>query len=189
MLEPCPLCAAERSRVTHELTGYRIARCGACGFEYQPGFGGGGGEDGVFSQDYYQVLQQEAFQAQFEDYARDPSAPVFRRWLEEIERRVPRGRVLDVGSALGTFLRIAADRGWATQGVEISRFAAEYAREKRGLSVFNGDLEAYPGEEGSFERRHLLGFNRARHAPAGEPGEGRPPPAARGDHAAGDRQL
>jgi 2-polyprenyl-3-methyl-5-hydroxy-6-metoxy-1,4-benzoquinol methylase len=151
MIESCPLCAAERSHITHELTGYRIARCGACGFEYQPGFRGGGGADGVFSQDYYQVLQQEAFQAQFEDYALDPSAPVFRRWLEAIERRVPRGRILDVGSALGTFLRIAADRGWAEQGVEISRFAAEFAREKRGLSVFNGDLESYPGEEGSFD--------------------------------------
>lgn len=134
-----------------ELNGYRIAACRECGFEYQPGFRGGGGEEGVFSQHYYRVLQQEAFEAQFDDYERDPSAPVYRRWLQKIEERVPPGKILDVGSALGTFLKIAAGRGWKPQGVEISRFAAEFAREKLGLTVFNGDLQDFAGEDGEFD--------------------------------------
>jgi 2-polyprenyl-3-methyl-5-hydroxy-6-metoxy-1,4-benzoquinol methylase len=151
MTEPCPLCSSERCHTTFELTGYRIDACTDCGFEYQPGFRGGGGEEGMFSQDYYRVLQQEAFEAQFEDYARDPSAPVYRRWLQKIEERIPAGKILDVGSALGTFLKIAEGRGWKPQGVEISRFAAAFAREKRGLSVFNGDLQDFVCEDGAFD--------------------------------------
>lgn len=149
--EPCLLCSSERCQITYELGGYRIAECRGCGFEYQPDFHGGGGEEGMFSQDYYRVLQQEAFEAQFDDYVKDASAPVYRRWLQRIEEKIPPGRILDVGSALGTFLKIAEGRGWKPQGVEISRFAAEFAREKRGLSVFNGDLQDFVCEDGAFD--------------------------------------
>ena len=151
MSESCPLCKSERYRTTYELTGYRIASCLDCGFEYQPGFRGGGEDNGMFSEDYYRVLQQEAFETQFADYARDPSADVYRRWLQRIEERIPPGRILDVGSALGTFLKIAEGRGWEPQGVEISTFAAAFAREKRGLPVFNGDLERFPCEDEAFD--------------------------------------
>lgn len=147
MPEACPLCKSNDVRIEYELTGYRIALCAACGFEYQDGFGGGGGDEGMFSQDYYLVRHHDAFQAQFDDYARDPSADVYRHWLERLERMVSKGRILDVGSALGTFLKIAETRGWKPQGVEISRFAAEFAREKRGLPVFNGDLEEFSCED------------------------------------------
>jgi 2-polyprenyl-3-methyl-5-hydroxy-6-metoxy-1,4-benzoquinol methylase len=138
-------------RIEYELTGYRIAICNACRFEYHDGFGGGGDEEGMFSEDYYQVVQRDAFKTQFEDYERDPSAPVYRRWLERMEGIVPKGHLLDVGSALGTFLKIAESRGWKPEGVEISKFAADFARRERGLTVFNGDLEHFPAADGSFD--------------------------------------
>jgi 2-polyprenyl-3-methyl-5-hydroxy-6-metoxy-1,4-benzoquinol methylase len=149
--EPCPLCKSKNVRVEYELTGYQIAICEACGFEYHDGFGGGGGDEGMFSEDYYQVRHHEAFKTQFEDYERDPSAAVYRHWLERIEAMIPKGRILDVGSALGTFLKIAESRGWNPHGVEISRFAAEFSRRERGLSVFNGDLEQLAAADRSFD--------------------------------------
>jgi 2-polyprenyl-3-methyl-5-hydroxy-6-metoxy-1,4-benzoquinol methylase len=149
--EPCPLCKSRDVRIEYELTGYRIATCNSCSFEYHEGFGGGGGDEGVFSEDYYQVRHHEAFKSQFGDYERDPSAPVYRRWLERMEAIGTKGRILDIGSALGTFLKIAESRGWSPQGVEISRFAAEFAQRERGLSVFNGDLEEFAAADGSFD--------------------------------------
>src|SRR5262249_26630348 len=64
----------------------------------------------------------------------------FTRRLEEIERRfVPeRGRLLDVGCALGFFLTVARERGWQPQGVEISAWAANYARRELGLDIAQG---------------------------------------------------
>jgi 2-polyprenyl-3-methyl-5-hydroxy-6-metoxy-1,4-benzoquinol methylase len=152
MSEPCPLCNSGDVRVQYKLTGCLIAACRKCGFEYHDGFRGGGGDDGMFSEDYYRLRHHEAFEAQFDDYTRDPSADVYRHWLERIEGKIPKGRILDVGSALGTFLKIAETRGWKPQGVEISRFAAEFAREKRGIPVFNGDLEQFPTEPGAPSR-------------------------------------
>jgi SAM-dependent methyltransferase len=151
MSEPCPVCRSRATRITYALTGYRIAQCDSCRFEFHDGFRGGGGEEGTFSQDYYEGVQREAFEAQFGDYMKDPSVPVYDRWLSRIEERMRPGKILDVGSALGTFLKVAEKRGWKPEGVEISRFASDFAREKRGLTVFNGDLEQFPGESGSFD--------------------------------------
>lgn len=151
MMEACPVCKSPATRRKYRLTGYDIAMCGACGFEFHAGFKGGGGDDGMFSQDYYQVRHQEAFKAQYGDYMKDPSATVYEHWLERLEAMVPAGRILDVGSALGTFLKIAERRGWKPQGVEISKFAADFARNERGLPVFHGDLEAFDGADASFD--------------------------------------
>jgi 2-polyprenyl-3-methyl-5-hydroxy-6-metoxy-1,4-benzoquinol methylase len=154
--EPCPLCRSPETRVHYQLTGYRIAECRTCGFEFHDGFQGGGGErrGDMFSAEYYTERHSSAFGIQLAgDYERDPSAPVYGRWLGEIASRLPGGRrrILDVGCALGTFLALARDRGFEPHGVEISEFASGFAREKRGLDVFTGDLEGYRATDASFD--------------------------------------
>jgi SAM-dependent methyltransferase len=149
--EPCPVCKSARVCVKYRLTGYRIAECMACKLEYHDNFRGGGGTDGMFSEDYYRNVQYEAFSNQFTDYAQDASAKVYERWLSEMAKRVTPGRILDVGSALGTFLKLAEARGWTPEGVEISRFAATFARESRNLSIFNGDLNDFQCPDETFD--------------------------------------
>jgi 2-polyprenyl-3-methyl-5-hydroxy-6-metoxy-1,4-benzoquinol methylase len=151
MAEACPVCKASDTYIKYAFGDYAIARCRVCDLDFHDAFGGGGGEQDTFSEDYYKNVQGPAFEQQFGDYTRDPSAPVYSRWLEIIKARVGPGHILDVGCALGTFLKIAESKGFAPEGVEISRFAATFAREKRGLTVFNGDLEAFPAVAGSFD--------------------------------------
>ena len=151
MIQSCPLCRASNPRVAFRLPGYQIAACPECDFLFNGDFSGGGDEGELFSEDYYQVAHGAAFKPQLEDYAKDPSAAVFDRWLEKIEQRISPGRLLDVGCALGTFLKIAQKRGWECHGVEISQYAAEHARRTHGLDVFNGDLENFDGTNGSFD--------------------------------------
>jgi 2-polyprenyl-3-methyl-5-hydroxy-6-metoxy-1,4-benzoquinol methylase len=105
----------------------------------------------MFSADYYQKQHEKAFEQQFGDYTKDPSAGIYAHWLDRIAEHGGKGRIVDIGSALGTFLKIAESKGFQPEGVEISKFAAEFAREKRGLTVFNGDLEQFPGATGSFD--------------------------------------
>jgi 2-polyprenyl-3-methyl-5-hydroxy-6-metoxy-1,4-benzoquinol methylase len=151
MTEPCPICKSSTTRAEYELTGYRIAACGNCAFEFHDGFRGGGDTEEMFGADYYRVVQQKAFEVQFDDYERDPSAAVYKRWIQMMGQRIPPGRILDVGSALGTFLKIAESSGWKPQGVEISSFAADFARTKRNLSIFTGDLESFQSPDESFD--------------------------------------
>lgn len=46
-------------------------------------------------------------------------------WLETAERRIGRGRLIEVGAGAGAFARAAAERGWAVQATEVSRSAGD----------------------------------------------------------------
>src|SRR3989338_7241031 len=80
-------------------------------------------------QDTAYLLEQEARSA------------TFHRGLRLLERYCPRkGNLLDVGCFVGLFLDIARGQGWSVSGIEPSRWAVEYAREKLNIEVLWGSL-------------------------------------------------
>lgn len=75
----------------------------------------------------------------------------FQRRLGAIERWLGRrGRLLDVGAALGDFVLEAQAVGWQAEGVEISTYAAARAR-ARGAVVHAGPLEKLRLPPGRFD--------------------------------------
>jgi SAM-dependent methyltransferase len=125
------------------LPSYDIRRCQSCHADYNASFVGGGADDQLFSRHYFEVQHKEAFAHQLQDYRADPSLPVFARRLAQIEQAIGVGRVLDVGPGLGTFLRLARDRGWRAEGVEMSAFASDFIRRTHQVEVFTGDLTQF----------------------------------------------
>lgn len=75
----------------------------------------------------------------------------FERCLNVIERLTGgrRGKVLDVGTAGGSFLHVAARRGWQVEGCEPNRWLCDWAERRYGLSVRSGTLfeQAYAAEQ------------------------------------------
>jgi 2-polyprenyl-3-methyl-5-hydroxy-6-metoxy-1,4-benzoquinol methylase len=65
--------------------------------------------------------------------------------------RTERGRLLEIGCGPGFLLAAMRALGWAVQGLELSRFAAEYARETFGLEVVEGAVEAGVFPRDSFD--------------------------------------
>jgi SAM-dependent methyltransferase len=61
------------------------------------------------------------------------------------------GALLDVGCATGVFLDGMRAEGWRVQGVEPSEHAARYARDRFGLDVYQGSLEAAGFPPASFD--------------------------------------
>ncbi len=51
---------------------------------------------------------------------------IARHRLDRIEKKIPKGRILDMGCATGLFLNEAAERGWDAFGVDISSDAVAY---------------------------------------------------------------
>ena len=65
----------------------------------------------------------------------------FARALKLIESQAPaRGRLLDVGTAAGSFLHVAAARGWEVSGCEPNRWLCEWGRKTYGLDIRPGTL-------------------------------------------------
>lgn len=72
----------------------------------------------------------------------------FQRCLRLIERfAIKKGKLLDIGTGGGAFLRAAKAGGWQVSGVEINRHLTEYANSKFALNVRNGDFTALAIDE------------------------------------------
>ena len=75
-------------------------------------------------------------------------APVFKKGADLIERDIPRGRLLDVGTGYGFFLALMQSRGWEIIGLEASSTGAHYGRKRWGLHIL-----PQPWERASFPER------------------------------------
>lgn len=74
----------------------------------------------------------------------------FRHALLGVRKREPRGRLLDVGCHVGTFLALARDAGYGVAGVEPSAWATDQAR-ARGLDVHACGVAEAGFAPGSFD--------------------------------------
>jgi SAM-dependent methyltransferase len=61
------------------------------------------------------------------------------------------GQLLDVGASTGLFMNEMRRAGWQVSGVEINKSAAEYARSRFGLEVYEGTLPEAPLIENTFD--------------------------------------
>jgi len=84
----------------------------------------------------------------------EEAAPHLMRRLADLERRLgDKGRFLDVGCAKGAFVGYAAAQGWQAEGVDVSVWATEQARE-RGLAIKTGTLEEQHYPDATFNVVH-----------------------------------
>ena len=147
----CPICRNSDLKREFNLSAYRIGRCPSCGVLFnETYYENGAFRTKLFEESYYHAVQARAFENRLENYQEDPSLPVFQKYLEWVEKKTRPGRVLDVGCAFGTFLKVAQGRGWAPHGVEISEYASSLARKTWNFPVFSGDLGDCPFERGFF---------------------------------------
>lgn len=119
-----------------------VHRCGHCGLIYA----------GKMQQN--EDLVKHYSDQYFEPYLETESIHLekrFKKRIEEIRHLHYPGTILDVGCGAGFFLELATKTGYDTQGVELSGYAAGYAQEKLGLSVFQGELADAPFEKESFD--------------------------------------
>lgn len=157
----CPLCDADRFRVRYDSTlteaidpqrHYtstsrefgrfgRIVECRSCGIVYM-------------NPRPHHLSVQDAY-GDVEDvrYVEEEEGRVltFSDSLAHIRRYAPRGRLLDVGCHVGTFIALAEQAGYAVAGVEPSRWAAKRAAERINGTVHVGVVEDAPLPDGAYD--------------------------------------
>jgi SAM-dependent methyltransferase len=109
-------------------------RCRECGTVQQPSL-----PEGDRLHDLYREMRDEGYLT--EEQGRRRSA---RRLLDLLADHVPGGRLLDVGSGHGLLLDEARRRGYAVEGIELSRAAASHARDVLALPVHELPLQDSP---------------------------------------------
>ncbi len=117
-----------------------IRRCAGCGFRQVRPRLPPAALDALYGADYFDSTAAHGFAGyarQRQRYERDAYF-----LARELRRIAPRGRFLEVGSALGFLLAaLEPEAGWEVEGVEVSAFGAWYARDRFGVAVHRGTLE------------------------------------------------
>lgn len=150
---PCYLCSREDPKTMFEQPPYRVVRCQGCGLVYTLPRLDADELAAMYQTAYWQSHQAKDFG--YTDYLADRELylATFRMRREVITSRKPEpGRVLDVGSAAGFFLKTMAEIGWECHGIELSEQMAAKSREQFDLDgVRAGSLLDLEVEKGSFD--------------------------------------
>jgi 2-polyprenyl-3-methyl-5-hydroxy-6-metoxy-1,4-benzoquinol methylase len=146
----CPACGGWVSVPCPEPELAHLARCPGCGLMAVRALPAAEVLAEVYTAEYYKSSASHV--VGYEDYAadRDNIALTAARRLRQLERFAPeRGRLLDVGCALGYFMDVARRGGWEVSGLDVSAHAVAEARRLTGRPVHLGDLAGAPVEPGS----------------------------------------
>ena len=144
---PCPLCgSASREQLAREWS-LGIVRCTDCALVYvsprvrEP------------EKNYWgdEAATETKYGAVFDGRAPHNRDRNYIEHLDAIRRFKPEGRLLDIGTHCGFFLRMARGRAWDIQGIEPSPANAALARGKFGLTITSGYLHEGSFPPGSFD--------------------------------------
>lgn len=143
----CPICGPAPVEPVGICGQLPVVTCEGCGLVYVSECPDPSETQRFFSEEY--VADDKSAEVTYVD-SRGKSLA---RGADRIRRHAPGGgRLLDVGTAAGFFLKqFKGDPAWEVAGVEPSRVAAAYAREKFGVTVHEGFLadQRFPG--GAFD--------------------------------------
>jgi 2-polyprenyl-3-methyl-5-hydroxy-6-metoxy-1,4-benzoquinol methylase len=129
----CDLCGSTSSELLYEKDGWPVVRCRSCELVFVGRELSSEDLIALYDETYYEDPAAEGYggYAAAEDRKRDHN----RTLLAELERRIPAGRLLEVGCAYGFFLDEARHRGWEVQGLEPSAHAAAEASRRLGIEI------------------------------------------------------
>lgn len=159
----CPVCRGEGSSVVYRRHVrsilLRFVKCSGCGLVYQSPRLTREALDKYFSSSTFindGKSGEESLENQlgyFDYFAWDASYRKTARYrLERIARiKNAPARLLEIGSATGSFLEEARKAGYAVRGVDVSRTFAEMARKTYGLEIDIGFIEEFPLAEESYD--------------------------------------
>lgn len=78
-------------------------------------------------------------------------AETFRRHLDVLRGFKPEGELLDIGCYAGIFLSEAARKGYSVTGVEPSKWASDFARNRTGAEVITGSWDTATIQKNAFD--------------------------------------
>lgn len=147
---PCGFCGSRKSKPLVKARDplgisdkeFSVVRCEDCGLAFLNPRPSPEGMKRFYPEGYWWGETKRGLLARFEEAYRKG---LLKKELALLKKHLPKGsKVLDVGCGQGDMLLLLSEAGYQACGVENAESAARYAREKRGLDVYIGDLETVP---------------------------------------------
>lgn len=139
----CNLCGRKDFRIIeNDEAPFMVLKCRSCGLVFV---------DPLPDLSYLAAHYDENYYSEWTGQQQTKRISLWKRRLKKIERRIPTGRLLDVGCATGAFLELAQQNGWDINGTEYSPYAASFAQDLLKTDIFCGHLTDAGYREETFD--------------------------------------
>lgn len=154
-MKKCNLCG-KTAGIAYRLKDETILKCSNCGLLFTDADSiKSDKKNEMYEKDYFTTTHPNFFKECSRDYPKfmkkSSKLRRFHNTLLLLKKFKPGGSILDIGCATGVFLDMAKKEGYRPQGLDISKYASEYAKKNFGIEVFTGYLEKAPFPKKRFD--------------------------------------
>jgi len=148
MQRQCPVCSSDHYRTEFIKDGFTFVKCNKCQMLYV---------NPTLKNDelekYYNCEAISFYEKNILLKTREiRNEKIFMPRVQLVEKYITKGKILDVGCAIGNFLEcIVKNPDWEAYGVEPNKFAAGFAKENVDASIYDCMLEETDFQEESFD--------------------------------------
>lgn len=129
----CGLCKLDDSKLLYTKNGFKIVKCRKCGLVYV---------NPRIKLDVLKKMYNKNVISPFPYYLkhRKEDEQTFRDRLSLIEKYRKKGKLLDIGCSIGTFMKVAKKSGWDVYGIDINKKSIKYCK-KLGFNAEVKEIE------------------------------------------------
>lgn len=143
----CLLCRYSKFEIVMKKEGYNIVKCKKCTLIF---VNPRASKEKIENQ--YKL--DSTSPSEYYTHAEKTDKEVFDKRIKIIERFAKKGKLLDVGCSVGTFLEVANKRGWEVEGIEANENSVKYCKTK-GLRVRAAFFEKDTFKNNEFDVIHM----------------------------------
>lgn len=148
----CNLCGSTQTRPFCPQNGRGLVECTTCELVFVGQQPDAHELYALYGETYFK--NEESGEVGYTDYRADEAniRKTAQRRLAFVERFAPkRGKLLDVGCALGFIMDEAHRRGWQVEGLDVSHYAVEFVKAQLGHVAHRGALDEVSLPEGAYD--------------------------------------
>ena len=131
----CPICEQDNAELLFDKDALSVVICKRCQLRYVNPRVNRQTLEGVYTETYYPPDKVERIRTDNMEWLQ-----MTERLTELEKQHRSKGRLLDVGCGIGTFLHLVREQGWEPYGIDPSKSGSAFAKEKYKLDVRCGDI-------------------------------------------------
>jgi SAM-dependent methyltransferase len=128
----CPVCDADRLVRGYDLKEFEVLRCASCHAAWRSNMYTPQQVAAMYEDEPYEEHPFFGYDSDADSLKKGPRYQRFEQALEVLERETGVGSLLDIGCGAGTFMAIAAGRGWDVHGIEMNQALVDEANKAVG---------------------------------------------------------
>lgn len=139
-IECCDFCESLEIRQIFNFESWNLVECTKCGLRWSDPKPNTQRITKLYDKNYFKSLHSRTLGYTNYENAYESKLKTFHLWFNEIEYFLKSGDYLDIGCAFGYSIEVANQRGWNSEGIDISNYACKIARARTNSNIINGDF-------------------------------------------------